>query len=386
MSPLDPGSPERSDNRSDATAPDEGPSDPHSTAEESTPSDDEGRAGGEGDDRPESVKTLYFLGGFFGFVFMAGSLGQFVMSSWISGAEIGVYGIGWLGLAAGIYWRKDWVVGYGKAFGAVLTILAAGGLVVSAVGGRLTLSSLTSTVMVVLGVTTVYLAQRSDVEKWQSGTDPQPILGSSRRPVGKPANPATKTAREETPPRTDDSASERGPVETASRRVSGGGEGKPLLALLGVFGLVGAAMGLGTLIMTWSAGTASGLAGIFSAGLTVMFALPLGLVVAALAGHYLASLPGTERSGVRNQAAIAGAVGHAIMLIALVVVLVIGFGLFEILSSPSDGGTSVGQTGATDIPFDFFGKMLLGVVPAGLVGGGTAHILHPGLRPSSGDG
>lgn len=145
---------------------------------------------------------------------------------------------------------------------------------------------------------------------------------------------------------------------------------------LGVFGVIGLSLGIGAIFFLATTGVLAegGVGGALAAGFLLLgvlvFAALVGVVVAALMGWYAGSALSKRRDAI-IAGAVGGAAGHAVMVVALVLVLVAGIAMMF----PNGTGSS-SSTGATAIDLTAIGKLILGVLPAGLVGGVTASLLH----------
>jgi hypothetical protein len=131
----------------------------------------------------------------------------------------------------------------------------------------------------------------------------------------------------------------------------------------------------------------------------VAFALLVGIVMAGIDGVVAARLA-SNVTDARVAAAIAGAVGHLGLVMALGAVLTVGFLIFqgggsdaaptptpvdlaecfELFGADSQFCADQGQTQEDDssssVPWDDILKALGGVIPAGLAGAGAASLMH----------
>ena len=188
-----------------------------------------------------------------------------------------------------------------------------------------------------------------------------------------------------------------------------------MLRIVGVFAIVGFGLGIGTMLFLWVTGffNASNsledlgqafLGGIAIAGVLV-FAILIGVVLAAVGGIHLASTS-TDRTAAAATGALSGGAGHFALVVTLGAVLLIGFAF---ASNDEGSGTSTtstsdraqceevfgaGAEACTDestvpesssdnssssdsdnIDFATLTKLVLGVIPAGMVGGLTAAVV-----------
>lgn len=173
-----------------------------------------------------------------------------------------------------------------------------------------------------------------------------------------------------------------------------------LAKLIGVFAIIGAGLGIGTVLFLWSSGVfdahKKSLAGIGEAiagGLIVaaalVFALLFGVVFSAVAGMHAAS-HGRDRATAALVGGTASAVGQIALIVTLGAVLIGGINFFKEVSQPPRSSPSLieridrGTGGATDEDTDVsvrdLSRLALGAVPAFVVGALSGGLVYSRRR------
>lgn len=170
------------------------------------------------------------------------------------------------------------------------------------------------------------------------------------------------------------------PVE--NRATEGESTGSMVGRIVGVFAVIGLCLGLGTVFGLWGFGVFDGQEGDLGAAImgaftlvgAYLFVVMVGVVIAALGGHYAArSTSGTADPVLAGS--LGGAFGHFVLLMAFTLMIAGGFAVFGDDSTAADDSQS--DTGASDdgIPeMDFLWKAGLALIPAAIVGGLTAKL------------
>jgi hypothetical protein len=201
-----------------------------------------------------------------------------------------------------------------------------------------------------------------------------------------------------------------------------------VLVLVMIFAVVGLGLGLATVLFLWANGYFKPLSaqtvgqsylGSIAVGAVLVSAVLIGVLIAAVGGIYAAQRA-AQRRAAATSGALAGAIGHVALVFVLGAVLLIGFELFVDRPSPSppaatpSEGVPQGETGTADceaifgqnspacgagtlretsrsqdpsdeVTFGGLSKLLLGAIPAALVGGLTAATVFPRRRRDAKD-
>lgn len=160
--------------------------------------------------------------------------------------------------------------------------------------------------------------------------------------------------------------------------------GRESLRITGVFASLWFGLALSALIFLWGIDAFGGPDGSMGAAImlvitliaTYLFATFAGLIVASVGGVRSASTMGTREDAVKA-AGVGGAAGYLALILTLTVTLALGF---AIAMPGSDGEADAGEdfsaeTGTPDPAL--LGKLLLALVPSGVVGALTAALLAP---------
>lgn len=173
-------------------------------------------------------------------------------------------------------------------------------------------------------------------------------------------------------------------------RRPGGGTGGLIARIVGVFAVIGLCLGLGTVFGLWGFGVFDGQEGDLGAAImgaftlvgAYLFVVMVGVVIAALGGHYAARAARSD-DGPILAAGAGGALGHLALLATFTLVVAAGFAVLSDDTGTSDGG----ETGAADdgVPaMDVLWKVALASIPAGIVGVISAKLFA--RRPTASSG
>lgn len=157
-----------------------------------------------------------------------------------------------------------------------------------------------------------------------------------------------------------------------------------ILRSVGAFGVLGATLGIGALIMLGSNGAfdeggATSLQAALALGMTLIVAPFVALAVAFVAGAHAARiLP--DRSSSALAAGAGAGVGHLAMLLVLFVVLGIGFAVF--MPAPDASQQPFGaQAEPTAVDWSQFGALAWGALMSLVAGAASAALFHQRPAP-----
>jgi hypothetical protein len=180
-----------------------------------------------------------------------------------------------------------------------------------------------------------------------------------------------------------------------------------LARIVGLFVIVGLGLALGVLLFGWVAGffghrsstdVKTAIIGGIATVITLVFAMLIGVVLAAIGGHYAASHV-ARRDGAVVAAGIGSAVGHFLLIVCIAASLVGGIDLLSAghptatpppdnascvrtfgANSPLCGGSTTTPSASSSVDYRALAKGTIGVVPAGLVGAFVAMTLFDRRR------
>lgn len=144
--------------------------------------------------------------------------------------------------------------------------------------------------------------------------------------------------------------------------------------IVGVFAVIGLCLGIGAVFGLWGFGAfdspRENLEAAITGTLTLigayLFVIMVGIVIAALGGHYAARATSNTGSSVLAGSA-GGAAGYLVLLVTFILILSSSFAVFG-----EDSGAGDTDDGTPDM--DVLWKAGLAFIPAGIVGGLTAKL------------